>query len=80
MKIKVFFQEDIIAIRVPVNISFAGLKQKLINRLRVNEDILIQYKDEQTNSYIDMENDSELEVALTRNPKLTLYVAFAVDP
>ena len=80
MKIKVFFQEDIIAIRVPVNISFAGLKQKLINRLRVNEDILIQYKDEQTNSYIDMENDSELEVALTRNPKLTLYVVFAVDP
>ena len=79
MKIKVFFQEDIIAIRVPISISFAALKQKLIDRLRVNEDVVIQYKDEQSNSYIDMENDDHLEVALTRNPKLTLYVAYAAD-
>ena len=79
MKIKVFFQEDIIAIRVPTSISFAALKQKLIDRLRVNEDVVIQYKDEQSNSYIDMENDDHLEVALARNPKLTLYVAYASD-
>ena len=79
MKIKVFFQEDIIAIRVPTSISFTALKQKLTDRLRVNEDVVIQYKDEQTNSYIDMENDDHLEVALTRNPKLTLYVAYAED-
>ena len=79
MKVKVFFQEDIIAIRVPTSISFTALKQKLIDRLRVDEDVVIQYKDEQTNSYIDMETDDHLEVALSRNPKLTLYVAYAAD-
>jgi bud emergence protein 1 len=79
MKVKVFFQEDIIAIRVSTSVSFAALKQKLIDRLRVKEDVVIQYKDEQTNSYIDMENDDHLEVALSRNPKLTLYVAYVAD-
>jgi len=79
MKVKVFFQEDIIAIRVPQEISFQALKEKLMDRLKVNEDILVQYKDESTNSFIDMENDDHLEVALQRNPKLTLYVTSESD-
>jgi bud emergence protein 1 len=77
MKIKVFFQEDIIAIRVPQDITFTALKDKLIERLKVNEDIVIQYKDEPTNIYMDMENDDHFDVALERNPKLTLYVNYA---
>ena len=77
MKIKVFFQEDIIAIRVPQDITFTALKDKLIERLKVNEDIVIQYKDEPTNNYMDLENDDNLDVGLQRNPKLTLYVNYA---
>lgn len=78
MKVKVFFQDDIIAIRVPQEISFGALKERLMERLKVNENILVQYKDEATNSFIDLENDDNLDVALQRNPKLTLYVAFNV--
>lgn len=78
MKVKVFFQDDIIAIRVPQEISFEALKERLMERLKVNENILVQYKDEPTNSFIDLENDDNLDVALQRNPKLTLYVAFNV--
>ena len=77
LKIKVFFQEDIIAIRVPQGITFRTLREKLVERLKVNEEIVIQYKDEQTNSYIDLESDDNLDVALQRNPKLTLYVNYA---
>jgi len=77
MKVKVFFQEDIIAIRVPQDISFQALKDKLRDRLKVNEDIVIQYKDEPTNSYIDLLSDEQLDIALQRNPKLTLYVNYA---
>ena len=77
MKIKVFFQDDTIVIRVPQDITFTALKDKLIERLKVNEDIVVQYKDEPTNSYVDMENDDNLDVALQRNPKLTLYVNYA---
>ncbi|KAK5467413.1 bud emergence protein 1 [Exophiala xenobiotica] len=77
MKVKVFFQEDIIAIRVPQDIVFAALKERLMERLKLNENIVIQYKDEPTNSLIDLENDDNLDVALQRNPKLTLYVNYA---
>jgi len=77
MKVKVFFQEDIIAIRVPQDIVFVALKERLMERLKLNEDIAIQYKDEGTNSLIDLENDDNLDVALQRNPKLTLYVNYA---
>jgi len=74
MKVKVFFHDDIIAIRVPQEITFAALKEKLMERLKVNDDMMIQYKDEPSNSFIDLENDDNLDVALLRNPKLTLYV------
>lgn len=77
MKVKVFFQDDIIALRVPQDIVFGALREKLIERLKVNEEIVIQYKDEPTNSFIDLENDDNLDVALQRNPKLTLYVNYA---
>ena len=77
MKIKVFFQDDTIVIRVPQDVTFMALKDKLLERLKVNEDIAVQYKDEPTNSYVDMENDDHLDVALQRNPKLTLYVNYA---
>lgn len=77
MKVKVFFQEDIVAIRVPQDIVFSALKERLMERLKLNENIVIQYKDEPTNSLIDLENDDNLDVALQRNPKLTLYVNYA---
>ena len=78
MKIKVFFQEDIIAIRVPQDIGFQALKEKLIERLKVNEDIVIQYKDEPSNNYVDMRNDTNLDTALQRNAgKLALHVNYA---
>ena len=77
MKVKVFFQEDIIAIRVPQDISFQSLKEKLCDRLKIDEDIVVQYKDEPTNGYVDLNNDGDLNTALQRNPKLTLYVNFA---
>lgn len=76
MKVKVFFQDDIIAIRVPQDILFSQLKEKLMERLKLNEDIRIQYKDEATNSLLNLETDDNLDVALQRNPKLTLYVNF----
>ena len=77
MKVKVFFQDDIIALRLPQDVSFTALKEKLIERLKVNEEIVIQYKDEPTNSFIHLENDDNLDVALQRNPKITLYVNYA---
>ena len=77
LKIKVNFQDDLIAIRVPSEISFPQLKDKLQDRFKIQEEILIKYKDEPTGEYIEMLSDRDLNVALQRNQKLTLFVGYA---
>jgi bud emergence protein 1 len=77
MKVKVMFQEELIVIRVPSDITYLQLKDKLKDRLKVSEDLLLQYKDEPSNSSVDLNSDTDLDVALQRNAKLTLFVNYA---
>jgi bud emergence protein 1 len=75
MKVKVFFQDDLIAIRIPSGVSMQHLKDKLSDRLKIQEDILVQYRDESSGTYVDLISDSDLENAMQRNTKLTLFVS-----
>jgi bud emergence protein 1 len=77
MKVKVMFQDELIVIRVPSDITFLQLKDKLKDRLKVSEELVVQYKDEPTNSSVDLNSDTDLDVALQRNTKLTLFVNYA---
>ena len=77
MKVKVMFQEELIVIRVPSDISYLQLRDKLRDRLKVSEELVIQYKDEPSNGSVDLNNDTDLDVALQRNTKLTLFVNYA---
>ncbi|KAL4892361.1 hypothetical protein BDV59DRAFT_56165 [Aspergillus ambiguus] len=77
MKVKVFFQDDLIAIRVPSDINVHQLKEKLMDRLKLHDDITLQYKDEPSGAYVDLLSDSDLDTAIQRNSKLTLYVGLA---
>jgi bud emergence protein 1 len=77
MKVKVMFQEELIVIRVPSDITFLQLRDKVRDRLKVSEDLVIQYKDDISNSSVELNNDTDLDVALQRNTKLTLYVNYA---
>ena len=79
MKIKVHLSGEIVAIRVPQDISFEALKAKIRDRLGVNDDISIQYLDGSTNSRVDMRSDEELDAAIQRNPKLALYVEYVQE-
>ena len=74
MKIKIYFQDDLIAVRVPTDITFDQLREKLQGRLSVGHNIRIQYRDEPNQSYEPLQTDEDLYLALQRNPKLTLYV------
>ena len=78
LKIKVWFEDDCIAIRVPSQITFMELCNKLHERLKVKErnELLIQYRDEPSNQVMEMRSDQDLDVALDRNPKLQLYVGY----
>lgn len=75
MKVKVFFQDDLIAIRIPSGVSLQHLKDKLCDRLKIQDDILVRYRDETSGSYVDLVSDQDLESAMQRNTKLTLFVS-----
>ncbi|OQE11610.1 hypothetical protein PENVUL_c002G09982 [Penicillium vulpinum] len=77
MKVKVFFQDDLIAIRIPSGVSMQHLQDKLCDRLKIQDDIIVQYRDESSGSYIDLHTDQDLENAMQRNTKLTLFVSIA---
>lgn len=77
MKVKVFFQDDLIAIRIPSGVSMQHLKDKLSDRLKIEEDIVVQYRDESSGDYVNLVSDRDLENAMQRNTKLTLYVSIA---
>ena len=77
LKIKVSFENEMIAIRVPSEIGYLQLKDKLRDRLKVSDDIIVQYKDEPTETLCEMLSDRDLDMALNRNQKLTLYVQCA---
>ena len=79
LKIKVFFEDDCIAIRVPSDISFPQLKDKLKDRLKVQDDIMVQYRDEPTGNLAELVSNRDLCNALTRNPKLQLHVQYTHD-
>ena len=77
LKVKVFFQDDLIALRVSNDVTFQQLVEKLHQRLKVEDDLIIQYRDEPSGDFIDMQSDNDLNIALQRNHKLTLRVTVA---
>lgn len=77
MKVKVFFQDDLIAIRIPSGVSMQHLKDKLSDRLKIQQDIVVQYKEESSGQYVDLVTDQDLDNAMQRNTKLTLFVSVA---
>lgn len=77
MKVKVFFQDDLIAIRIPSGVSMQHLKDKLSDRLKIHEEIMVQYRDDNSGAYNTLVTDQDLENAMQRNAKLTLFVHIA---
>ncbi|KAF4973760.1 hypothetical protein FZEAL_9239 [Fusarium zealandicum] len=76
MKIKMYYNGDLIAIRVPTDISFQQLHDKIRDRLKVpaGEQLQLFYKDEPTGDKANLLSDNDLDNALQRNEKLLLYV------
>ncbi|RNJ58531.1 bud emergence protein 1 [Verticillium nonalfalfae] len=76
MKVKLCFNGDLIAIRVPTDIQFQQLYEKICDRLKIpmNESVQLSYKDERTGDKPSLMSNNDLDVALQRNDKLLLYV------
>lgn len=72
IKVKIQYEGELIAIRLPRDVTYKQLEEKLQDRLgAVLESI--QYKDEPTNTFVNLMSDNDLNTALSRNSKLVLY-------
>ena len=76
MKVKLSYNGDLIAIRVPSDIPYRELHDKIRERLRIqsSEEIQLSYKDEATGGKLSMISNKDLDLALSRNEKLLLFV------
>lgn len=76
MKVKFHFNGEVYAIRVPNDIAFESLLDRICERLRIppGEEVHLSYKDEATNDRPSLLSNNDLDTALQRNEKLFLFV------
>src|SRR5262249_31768663 len=77
IQVKLHYNADLIAIRVPQDITFYQLYDRVCDRLRVGhgDSVQLSFKDEPTGDKINLMSDGDLDFALRRNnEKLLLYV------
>lgn len=79
MKVKIYFGDDLIAIRVPADVSFDALYDKICERLKIpeGEEIALYYKDERSGERPGLLSNNDLDFALQRNEKLIVYVEYS---
>lgn len=78
MKVKIYFGDDLIAIRVPTDIQYPQLYEKIRERLKIpqGEEIALYYKDETSGERPGLLSNNDLDFALRRNDKLIIYVEY----
>ncbi|MCJ1313545.1 bud emergence protein 1 [Agyrium rufum] len=77
--IKFFFENECFRIRIPVDISFAALRNKIIERCKIQDEFRIAYKNELTGEEdLEVRGDKDVEWVLDYhiNPKAILYVEY----
>lgn len=77
LKIKIEYDGELIAVRLPQDVTYNQLLEKLQERISLggNGVTRIQYKDELTRQFLDIYGDRDLSHAILRNPKLKLIVS-----
>lgn len=78
MKVKIYFGDDLIAIRVPTDVQYQQLYEKIQDRLKIpqGEELALYYKDEPSGERPALISDNDLDTALRRNDKLIIYVEY----
>ena len=76
IKVKIHFIDDTFLIRVPGDISFQQLYEKIRERTKVvgGEQIQLFYRDEATGDKLNLMSSNDLSYALEHNDKLVIFV------
>lgn len=75
MKVKIYYGDDLIAIRVPTDIQYPQLYDKICERLKIpqGDSLSLSYKDESSGERPSLISNNDLDSALGRNDKLIIY-------
>ncbi|KAF9916463.1 bud emergence protein 1 [Lobosporangium transversale] len=74
IKVKISYQEDIMAMRIPVSIGFKALQQKIFDRLQIEPHRTLSYRDDHGDFAI-IQTDADVRAAMDRSGgKLMVYV------
>jgi bud emergence protein 1 len=73
-KVKLFFNGDTFVIRVPSDINFQLLNEKVRERVKVGGDLQLFYRDEASGDKLGLMSDNDLNYALDHNEKLVIFV------
>lgn len=78
LKVKVYFGDDLIAMRLPTDVQYQQLYEKIRDRLKIpqGEEIALFYKDESSGERPSLMSNNDLDFALRRNDKLIIYVEY----
>lgn len=78
LKVKVYFGDDLIAMRLPTDVQYQQLYDKIRDRLKIpqGEEIALFYKDESSGERPGLMSNNDLDFALRRNDKLIIYVEY----
>lgn len=78
LKVKVYFGDDLIAMRLPTDVQYQQLYDKIRDRLKIpqGETIALYYKDESSGERPSLISNNDLDFALRRNDKLIIYVEY----
>lgn len=76
IKVKLSYNGDLIAIRVPNDIDFRELYQRIAERLKIapGEEVVLSYRDDQSGNKVPLLSENDLDFALQNNEKLLIYV------
>lgn len=77
MKVKIYYGDDLFAIRVPADVQFSNLYEKICDRCKIadGEEVELSYKDEPSGEKPLLLSNNDLDFALNRNDKLIIYVS-----
>jgi len=78
MTIKCWWGEDLVKVRMPADVSFVALKEKLQERFKAREEIRIQWQDPTTDDSHELLSDHDLDWVISRTQgKLILGADYA---
>jgi bud emergence protein 1 len=78
LKVKIYFRDDLIAIRVPSDVQYTQHYDKIRERLKIpqGDEMALFYKDESSGERPSLMSNNDLDFALRRNDKLIIYVEY----